>query len=107
MSTACYLVSRSPSVAINCKIPEEVWIGRSCDYSHLRIFGCDAYSLTPKNQRSKLDPKSKCYVFVGYDYAVKAYRLWDPTSQNIVISRDVTFGESSLLKSNVERIEQE
>ena len=49
VSTACYLVNRSPSVAIDCKIPEEVWTGQSCDYSHLRIFGCDAYSLIPKN----------------------------------------------------------
>eukprot|EP00253_Pinus_taeda_P002071 PITA_02071 len=65
VSTACYLVNRSPSVAIDCKIPEEVWTGQSCDYSHLRIFGYDAYSLILKNQRSKLDPKSKCYVFVG------------------------------------------
>eukprot|EP00253_Pinus_taeda_P016747 PITA_16747 len=107
VSTACYLVNRSPLVAIDCKIPEEVWTGQSCDYSHLRIFGCDAYSLIPKNQRSKLDPKSKCYVFVGYDYAVKGYRLWDSTLRKIVISRDVTFDESSLLKSTVERIEQE
>ena len=107
VSIACYLVNKSPSVAINCKINEEVWSSQSYDYSHLRIFGCDVYALIPKNQRSKLDPKSKCYVFVGYDYAVKGYRLWDPTSQKIVISRDVTFDESSLLKSNVERIEQE
>eukprot|EP00253_Pinus_taeda_P026672 PITA_26672 len=70
ISTACYLVNRSPSIVINCKIPEEVWLGKSCDYSHLRIFGCDAYALIPKNQCSKLDPKEKCYVFVGYDYAV-------------------------------------
>ena len=33
--------------------------------------------------------------------------LWDPMSQKIVISRDVTFDESSLLKSNVEIIEHE
>ena len=55
VSTACYLVNRSPSVEINCQIPEEVWTGQYCDYSHLRIFGCDLYSLIPKNQRSKLD----------------------------------------------------
>eukprot|EP00253_Pinus_taeda_P021000 PITA_21000 len=59
VSTACYLVNKSHSVVIDCKIPEEVWTGQSCDYSHLRIFGCDAYSLIPKNQRSKLDPKVK------------------------------------------------
>ena len=107
VSTACYLVNRPPSIAIDCKIPEEVWMGQSCDYSHLKIFGCDAYSLIPKNQRSKLDPKSKCYVFVGYDYAVKGYRLWDPTLRKIFISRNVTFDESSFLKSNFQRIEQE
>ena len=45
-------------------------------------------------------------ISVGYDYSVKAYRLWDPTSRKIVISRDVTFDESSLFKSNVERVEQ-
>eukprot|EP00253_Pinus_taeda_P006902 PITA_06902 len=65
VSTDFYLVNKSPLVAIDCKIPKELWIGQSCDYSHLRIFCCDAYSLIPKNQRSKLDPKSKCYVFVG------------------------------------------
>jgi len=68
VSTACYLVNISPLVAINCKIPEEVWSCQCCGYLHLRIFGCDAYDLIPKNQCSKLDPKSKCYVFVGYDY---------------------------------------
>eukprot|EP00253_Pinus_taeda_P028961 PITA_28961 len=107
VSTTCYLVNRSPLVAINYKIPEEVWTGQSCDYSHLRVFRCDVYSLIPKNQHSKLDPKLKCYVFVGYDDAVKGYRLWDPILWKIVISRDVTFDESSFLKSNVERIEQE
>lgn len=38
---------------------------------------------------------------------MKGYRLWDLTSQRIVISRDVTLDEFSLLKSDVERIEQE
>jgi hypothetical protein len=64
--TTCYLINWSPSTAINCNIPEEVWIGQSCDFSYLRIFGCDAYALISKDQHSKLDPRSKKYVFVGY-----------------------------------------
>jgi hypothetical protein len=55
--TTCYLVNRAPSTAIDSKIPEEVWIGHPCDYSNLKIFGCEAYALIPKDQRSKLDPK--------------------------------------------------
>ena len=106
ISTAFCLVNRSPSVTINYKILE-VWSGQCCDYSYLNIFGCNAYALIPRNERSNLDPKSKCSVFVGYDYAVKGYRLWDPSSRKIVISRDVTFDESSLLKSDVGKFEQE
>ena len=59
ISTDCYLVNRSPSVAINCQIPEEVWSSQSCDYSHLKNFGCDAYVLIPRNQRSKIRSKIK------------------------------------------------
>eukprot|EP00253_Pinus_taeda_P033931 PITA_33931 len=59
VATACYVINRSPSTAIGCKIPQEVWKGHPCDYSKLRVFGCDAYALVPKHQRTKLDPKSK------------------------------------------------
>ena len=42
ISTACYLINRSPSITIDCKILEEVWIGHLSDYSNLKIFGCEA-----------------------------------------------------------------
>ena len=69
------------------------------------IFGCDAYSLISKDQRSKLDPRSKKYVCVGYGDGFKEYRLWDPTSHKLIISRDVVFDESSLLKSELVDVE--
>ena len=58
-------------MAINCKIPEEVWTGHPCDYSNLKIFGYEAYALTPKNHPSKLEPRSKKCIFVGYDDVTK------------------------------------
>ena len=64
VSTTCYLINRSLSMAIDCKIPEEVWIGHSYAYLNLKIFGCEAYACTPKNQRSKLDPRSKKCIFL-------------------------------------------
>ena len=71
VSTACYLINRSPSMAIDCKIMEEVWAGHSCDYSNLKIFGCESYALTLKNQCSKLGPRSKKCIFFGYGDLLK------------------------------------
>ena len=105
ITTAFYLVNWSPSVAIDCKIPEEVWIGHPFDYSNLKIFGCEAYALIHKNQCSKLNSKSKKYISVGYDYVVKGYRSWDPTTHKIIIRRDVFFDESPLTKSYVLEVE--
>eukprot|EP00253_Pinus_taeda_P033003 PITA_33003 len=108
VATACYVINRSPSMAIGCNIPQEVWKGHPCDYSKLRVFGCDAYALVPKHQRTKLDPKSKRYIFVGYGDGTKGYRLWDPTTHKIIIKRDVKFNESSLVQLDVDsRLKQD
>ena len=72
--------------------------GHPCEHLNLKIFGCEAYALTPKNQRSKLGPRSKKRIFVGYDDVTKGSRLWDPTTRKIVINIDVFFYETSLIK---------
>eukprot|EP00253_Pinus_taeda_P013210 PITA_13210 len=108
VATTCYVINRSPSTTIGCKIPQEVWKGHYCDYSKLRVFGCDAYALVPKHQRTKLDPKSKRYFFVGYGVGTKGYRLWDPTTHKIIINGDVKFNESSLVQLDVDsRLKQD
>jgi transposase InsO family protein len=57
VNIGCFLVNRSPSTTIECKILEEAWTVHSFNYSNLKFFGCKAYALIPKHQRSKLDPK--------------------------------------------------
>ena len=46
-------------------LPEEVFIGKRPNLSHLRIFGCPVYIHVPKEKRSKLDPIGKKIIFVG------------------------------------------
>ncbi|CAK1596097.1 unnamed protein product [Parnassius mnemosyne] len=75
--TVLYLKNGSPTVALAGLMPEQVWIGSDIDLSHLRVFGCIAYALIPEQKRSKLDPKSKKYIFVGYSDSTKVYRLRD------------------------------
>ena len=57
------------------------------------MFGCHAFAYIPDNERSKLDDKSKEYIFLGYSYDYFGYRLWDPEKQKVFKSRDVVFFE--------------
>ena len=61
----------------------------------MRIFGCKAYVLTPKEKRLKWDPKARQGIFLGYEDRSKAYRVYDIEAGQVVISRDVNFDESS------------
>ncbi|KAG8480753.1 hypothetical protein CXB51_025439 [Gossypium anomalum] len=67
-STACFLINRSPSVAIEKKTPQEVWSGNPANYSDLKIFGCPAYAHV---NNGKLEPRSIKCVFLGYKAGVK------------------------------------
>jgi len=90
-----------PSTTINFKILEEAWTCPSCDYSNIRIFGCESYALIFKDECSKLDPRLKKYIFLGYGDGVKGCILWDPTSHKLVINIDVVFDQSSFIKSDM------
>ncbi|KAL3514411.1 hypothetical protein ACH5RR_027128 [Cinchona calisaya] len=96
ISTASYIVNRAPSAPLNFKTPEKIWSGTPADYSDLRIFGCPAYMHV---NDEKLESRAKNCIFLGYLSGVKGYRLWcpDPKSPKFIISRDVTFDESSML----------
>eukprot|EP00253_Pinus_taeda_P015360 PITA_15360 len=93
VETACYLVNRTPSSALEDKTPQEVCNGRKPSLSHLRVFGCDAYVHVPKEKRTKLDSKSEKCIFIGYKHGLKGYKLWNPVTRKDVCSRDVVFHE--------------
>jgi hypothetical protein len=59
----------------------------------LRVFGSIGYTRVPDQERSNLDDKSKRYIFIGYDSSSKGYKLYNPNSGKMVISRDAEFDE--------------
>lgn len=98
VNTAVYLKNRTPTKALIGQVPEEKWRNKKVDVSHLRIFGCIAYAVTPI--RNKLDSKSKQYVFVGYCESTKGFRLLDPDkSYKCVKARDVIFLENKFFNN--------
>lgn len=73
--------------------PEEVWSGSKPSVEHFRVLGCLAHVHVPDSKRIKLDDKSMKCILLGVSEESKAYRLFNPVSKKIVISRDVIFEE--------------
>ncbi|GAU33536.1 hypothetical protein TSUD_143290 [Trifolium subterraneum] len=88
VSTAVYILNRSPTKKLIDKVPEEVWSKCKPSVTHFKVFGSLNYKHVPDARRKKLDGKSEPMVFVGY-HRTGAYRLYNPTSDKIEISRDV------------------
>jgi hypothetical protein len=93
-STITYLRNRSPSRANpEMKTPYECWFKKKPNIEHLRIVWSDAYAHNTGPQQGKLAPRAERLKLVGYSEESKGYRLFDPITKRISISRDVLFDE--------------
>jgi hypothetical protein len=90
--TAIYILNRSPTKALDGRMPYEVWHGRKPAVSHLRVFGCLTFA-KELGHISKLDDRSTMGVFVGYTEGSKAYCILDPKTQRARTARDILFNE--------------
>ena len=93
--TVVYLLNRCPTKALNKMTPFEAYSGRKPGIAHLKIFGSLCYVHVPANIRHKLESNSHKCIFVGYGTSEKGYRVFDPTTNRIILSRDVMFDESA------------
>lgn len=95
METVVYLKNRSPSSSTPKSTPFGVLFGRKPNLSHLRVVGSAGWVLVHKKKRaSKLDARAYLCCMIGYSTTQKAYKLWNPKTKTMVISRDVIFDES-------------
>ena len=70
-----YLINRGPSTTLDGGITKEAWTGKQVKYSFLRTFGCEAFVHIDKDDRTKLEAKSKKCTFIGYGVDDFGYRL--------------------------------
>jgi len=93
VACAIYVLNMCPTKSVFNKTPQEAWSGQKPAIKHLRVFGCIAYAHVPEHLRKKLDDRGEKCIFVGYSQLSKAYKLYNPKTAKVIISRDVTFDE--------------
>lgn len=93
VSTTVYLINRVPTQALQNKTSYKALHVVKPSVSHLKVFGCIAFALISAHKLHKLDEKSEKCVFIVYALESKAYRLYNPVSCKVIVSRDVVFHE--------------
>ena len=88
--TANFVQNRVVTRTTGCT-PFERWFDSKPSFESFRVFGENCAVWIPKEKRKKLDDTSVIMKFVGYDEEAKAYRLVDPETKRITLSRDVSF----------------
>ncbi|KAL5767185.1 hypothetical protein ACOSQ2_013968 [Xanthoceras sorbifolium] len=74
---------------------------------HFRIFGCIAFAHILDEKRKKLDDKGEKCIFLSVSKQSKAYKLYNPKTKKIFISRDVVFDEEKFWPWNYNIVQQQ
>lgn len=91
---ATYLINRLATRSLESKTPYEMLRGRKPNISHVRVFGCLAYAKIVGPHLTKLEDRSRVLVHLGTEPGSKAYRLYDPSTRKVTVSRDIVFDET-------------
>ena len=90
---ATYLINRVATRVLNDQTPYEMLRSKKPNISHLKVFGCIGYAKIEGAQLKKLDDRSLMLVHLGTEPGSKAYRLYNPNTRRVIVSRDVVFDE--------------
>jgi hypothetical protein len=102
-----YLINRGPSISLDGVIPEKAWKCKKVNYSFFNTFDCEAFVHIDKENKTKLEEKSKKCTFIGYCFNDFGYLLSDYENHKIIRSRDVIFNEKVMYKDRFQGKKQE
>ena len=86
-------IIENPHRILGMKRPKEAFSGKRPDVGHFRIFGSSVYCHVTNDARKKLEPTAELAILVGYIDTPHNYRVYLPTSQRIIVRRDLKFDE--------------
>ncbi|CAI7878312.1 unnamed protein product [Closterium sp. NIES-54] len=79
-------------------VPYTKWYGSAPAVNMLRAYGCRVVFHVPKEKRGKLEASGIWGVHLGLAKDHKGWLIWDLTSQQLTVPRDVKFLESLYYK---------
>lgn len=97
-----------PNAANRENCPDEIWFGLKPNLKKFKVFGCKAYAHIPDQRRTQLEMKSTKCIFIGFPENTNAYKLYNTSTKNVIISRNAVFfekqendeNETTTVKSN-------
>ncbi|RDX71323.1 hypothetical protein CR513_49344, partial [Mucuna pruriens] len=110
--TIVHVINLNPTVALNTEVLDKIWFSKDVKYDHLRVFGCKVCTHVQKDERSKLDMKTRQCIFTGYgqdEYDGFNVLLDDDTKEEQEMLQDENLGDApkpppvQLGRSNRER----
>jgi len=94
-AVACsvYILNIPPTNSLKDQVPQEASSGMKSSVSHFKVVGYVAYAHVHEDLRRNPDDRSEKCIFVGYSEQPKSYRLYNPITKKLIISRYVKFQE--------------
>jgi hypothetical protein len=93
---ATFIINRVPTPVLGNMSPYQKFYDQLPDINSFKVFGSLCYASTLNAHRSKLDPRARKSVFLGYTIGFKGYVLLDFHTREVFISRHVSFHEHIL-----------
>jgi len=103
--TVVHIINLTPTVIMDSEVPNKIWFDKNVSYDHLHVFDCKAFVHIPRDERSKLDLKTRQWIFIGYGEDEFGYKFHDPVDKKLVRSRDIHFMEDQTI-DNIEKVEK-
>ena len=102
---AVFIINRIPTPLLQGQSPYHVLHQKLPDINTFKVFGCLCHASSLQSHRTKLQPRVRKTIFLGYKLGFKGYILLDTHSREIFVSRYVVFHENFLpYPSNYESI---
>lgn len=95
-SLSKFFASKSVLLQLSCvETPQKILLWNvkvhHPSYNHFQTFGCLCFASSLQQSRSKFDSRVRQYIFLGYPFDIKGYKLLDPITHQTFISWHVIF----------------